>query len=334
MKKMFFKRVLMLAAFVFLLSVPGIASADTDIKVLITIPGRSGEEVYEGTTVNTAQSTPVVYYGDNRSLGTLRVSGKKDISNPIKNGDRIMAVLPEGLCYMQAPTAQNFRDYVSWPESIDGVKNKVKKVKFVSGTPRSITLEFEQVDSSDGTVALDFLYNRENTSTVRVAPLIKKAGEFKSDPQGKVTRAEFFEMLGENTLPFSTCPLIFSEDTKPLKERFTDTAGMTSGQLSNTSILVDSGLIEGYEGGLLRPDEYITRAEAAHLAGKIFSQSVKKAIFSDEIPGWASGVHTAAELGIVVGYPDGTFRPEGLIKKQEIINLFQKTIEAYSLTAK
>jgi hypothetical protein len=255
------------------------------------------------------------------------VTGKKEAGARVEAGDQIMAVLPVGICYMTAPSAENFRRYVEWPEAVGGVRNVIQDVKFIAGTPRSITVEIKSISQSDGAVALDFHYDEKDRSAVRLAPFIEKIKEFKADPGGKVTRAEFFELLAENNLPFAACPLQFADSGKPLAERFSDTAPMTSLEAGNATLLADAGLLAGY-GGILRPGEYITRAEAVHLVGKIFPPADKKAAFSDDIPGWATGVDTAAVHGIVAGYPDGTFRPEEFINRQEVITLLQRMIES------
>lgn len=311
-----------------LVILPGTARADSDIVLTITSPV-SGQPEYKVITVNSPEDTPTVHFGDNRTLSTARVTGKEEAGAQVKAGDRIMAVLPEGLCYMKTPDAVNFRDYVAWPGTVGGVKNIIQEVKFISGTPRSVTVELEEVEGAGGTMALDFLYGKEDLSAVRVAPFIGKIKQLNTDPEGRVTRAEFFDLLAENNLAFAACPLNFAESGKALAERFSDTAGMTPPEISNATLLADSGLLAGCGGGLLGPEEYITRAEAAHLVGKIFPSADKKAAFSDPIPGWATGVDTAAARGIVIGDPEGTFRPGEYITRQEVINLLQRMIESF-----
>lgn len=88
--------------------------------------------------------------------------------------------------------------------------------------------------------------------------------------------------------------------------------------------LVELGIVNGYEDGTYRPEQNVSRAEMAKLlvvamglepAAKL-SEGVTK--FSDVNGGWASGyVNIAAEYGYIIGYPDGTFRPDDTVSYAE-----------------
>lgn len=92
---------------------------------------------------------------------------------------------------------------------------------------------------------------------------------------------------------------------------------------------MNAGVIAGHQGGLLKPDDFITRAEAANLVGKIFPPGNQNVNYKDTIPVWASGLINATANGIVAGYPDGAFRPDNIITKSETLTLLQKTLESY-----
>lgn len=317
------------------LVVPTAAGADGDITISVKDPsGKVGGNI-EGTTVNTVLSTPRVSYGENRVLGTLRITGKKDISVPVQPGNRVLVSLPPGICYMRPPTAENYRNYVEWPEILDGVKNQVHNsdgkpgIVFVSGTPHSITLEAGNVDKSGKVMVIDILYNKENYSAVRVSRLLEAVREYEDNPDENVTRLDFFKKLADITLPFSSCPLKLVNTDKPFNERFTDVARMTPQEIDKIKPLVDSGVIVGHQGGFLKPDDYITRAQAANLVGKLYPLSDKKIGFQDTVPEWAVGINAAVAKGIVVGYPDNTFKPDQFITKAEVLTLLQRTLESY-----
>lgn len=316
---------------------PAAAGAEGNIVIKVSDPDAKAGENYEGNTINSVLSTPTVAYGDNRIMGTLRITGKKDISVPLSPGNKVMVTLPLGLCYMQTPTAENYKYYVDWPQSLDGSKNQIQDVgneagvKFISGTPRSIIVEINNIDSTGKVVVLDFVFNKENYSTTRVSQLLDAANEFKNGPDGKITRLEFFEMLADLTVPFSSCPWrpILNND-KTLLEYFSDIDMITPQEIENIKPLVDSGVIVGYQ-GMLEPNNYITRAQAAHVVGELFHQYDQKPAFKDDLPVWATGINAAAAKGIVVGYPDGTFKPDQFITKSEVLSLLQKTIESYEV---
>lgn len=86
----------------------------------------------------------------------------------------------------------------------------------------------------------------------------------------------------------------------------------------------DKGLINGYPDGSLRPDEGITRAQFARMLRSVFQYAVPQSTveqksFTDvEAGGWYSkDVAAAAAAGIINGYPDGSFRPNELVKRQD-----------------
>lgn len=91
--------------------------------------------------------------------------------------------------------------------------------------------------------------------------------------------------------------------------------------------LVARGQVRGFPDGTFRPEAPVTRAEFTKLlvlatgtgaglppAQPSFSR------FRDVRGHWAQGyVEAAAESGLVMGYPDGLFRPDGRITRQEAI---------------
>ncbi|MDI6817006.1 MAG: S-layer homology domain-containing protein [Actinomycetota bacterium] len=92
------------------------------------------------------------------------------------------------------------------------------------------------------------------------------------------------------------------------------------------SFLADRDIIEGYPNNLFYPDRSMTRAEFVKIIilaiGK-GAPSASSSHFADVADGfWAKGyIERAKELGIVAGYPDGTFRPNNSISRQEIAKI-------------
>lgn len=99
--------------------------------------------------------------------------------------------------------------------------------------------------------------------------------------------------------------------------------------------LSDLDILTGYTDGTFGAERTITRAEAAAvifrtLAGK---QSASEnyqggTIFSD-VPAdhWASGyINFCTELGIINGYPDGTFKPEQTINYGEYVTMLVRAL--------
>jgi hypothetical protein len=88
------------------------------------------------------------------------------------------------------------------------------------------------------------------------------------------------------------------------------------------SLLAMQGIISGYPNGTFKPLGNITRAEMCTLLMKSETRNPKSETnpnFQDLKPDhWAAKyIIQAAEQGVVKGYPDGTFRPNGNITRAE-----------------
>ena len=83
--------------------------------------------------------------------------------------------------------------------------------------------------------------------------------------------------------------------------------------------------IIGFDDGLIHPERNLTRAEAASIFFRLLDEDVRAAAmtkentFTDVQPGdwYCTAVSTMASLGILKGYPDGSFRPNGTITRAE-----------------
>jgi len=89
------------------------------------------------------------------------------------------------------------------------------------------------------------------------------------------------------------------------------------------------GIIHGFEDGTFRPGEPVTRAQFAKIivtalgVGEAAQYAAGATKFAD-VPAdhWATGyINVAADLGIIVGYPDGTFAPENQVSYAEAIKM-------------
>ncbi len=320
------------------LFLPQSVKADTNLVVKISDPDRpQGETQYIGNTVYTVLSNPVVTWGENRELGTLRVNGKPGIAVPVYPGNKIQISLPKGVAYMQVPSEETYKKYVEWPTTLNGKKNQVcdgngkAGMKFIAATPSSLTLEVGNVDSSGEIMIIDFVFNQTGLSKVRMARFVEEMEDYDRNPDAKVSRWEFFKLLyGVALQSTSPSPTIIGT-VENLDEKFSDIGDLHPADEYKIIELVNAGLISGYEGGLLKPQQNITRAEAVSVIGKAFKSKSGRANFIDQIPAWAEeGINSAYAAGICYGYPDGNFRPEQELSKQEATMLLQSCLEYYS----
>lgn len=321
-----------------LITVPAAASADSDIAVKIYDPDKgydSNDEDRGNDAISySALSVPAVTFGDNRELGTFRVQGKEGVL-PLSPGQKVKVELPLGTCYMQAPTADSYKMYVTWPESLpDGGKNQIRDddnlpgIKFLEGTPRSLTVEIGKLDSSGEMMVFDFIFDQENYSTVRISRLIDEVKSLEADPDGKISRLDFFKLLADTAVPFPTFPLDLGDDSLNPSEIFSDLSQVAEKDIRKISPLVNAGLIVGYPDKRLGPNDYITGTEAANLIGKIFPSAKTENGFTGPLPEWAQTVVQAIHLGIVNG---DTFRPDAYVTKEEALNMLQRTMECYQV---
>ena len=97
-------------------------------------------------------------------------------------------------------------------------------------------------------------------------------------------------------------------------------------------------IIEGIGGGLFEPDREMTRAEFAAVIVRALGLQPEKgaAPFTDVSESdWHSAfVKTAQSYGLIDGYPDGTFRPDDPITREQAMTVLARAKELTGLKAK
>ena len=99
--------------------------------------------------------------------------------------------------------------------------------------------------------------------------------------------------------------------------------------------------IIGYEDGLVRPNSEISRGEVATIFYRLLRDEIRKTNWSQDNSYtdmtsdiWSnSAVSTLNKMGIISGYPDGTFRPDESITRAEFakvaVNFFEYKVNGY-----
>ncbi|MDJ0737319.1 MAG: family 10 glycosylhydrolase [Nostocaceae cyanobacterium] len=86
--------------------------------------------------------------------------------------------------------------------------------------------------------------------------------------------------------------------------------------------LAQRRILNGYPDGTFRPDKSVTRAEFAAIAATVFNKPQEREYvpFTDVPPShWAAkAIQKAYERGFIVGYPDGSFRPNNRIARGDV----------------
>ncbi|MBI5753905.1 S-layer homology domain-containing protein [Candidatus Peregrinibacteria bacterium] len=130
------------------------------------------------------------------------------------------------------------------------------------------------------------------------------------------------------TPPVSQPPLVVDNtvDTPtPVDAKIFSDVEIGSKYYVATKYLSDKGIIKGYNDGTFRPAQTVNRVESL----KFILASIHAAIASGQLPfkdvkpdAWyADYLFTAYERSIVVGNPDGTFRPEANVNKAEFFKI-------------
>ena len=130
-------------------------------------------------------------------------------------------------------------------------------------------------------------------------------------------------------------PEIYTQDTRPeedktetdslaayknSKSRYTDIA---EDMAQYMELLADKCIMDGYDDGSFKPENTVTRAEAAAVISRLFRLEQNSCAFSDVPAGhWAEGyIGAFSALGIMGGYSDSTFRPDNAISYDELFKV-------------
>lgn len=140
-------------------------------------------------------------------------------------------------------------------------------------------------------------------------------------PEGNITRAEvasiFYRLLTDASRDRFYCR------TNPYPD-------VNEGNWFNTAIstLTNAGVLCGRTDGTFDPNGYITRAELSTIAARFYDASYSGADYFPDIDGhWAREyINSAASIGLIFGYPDGTFRPNNNITRAETVSIINRTL--------
>ncbi|MCR1848883.1 S-layer homology domain-containing protein [Paeniclostridium sordellii] len=132
--------------------------------------------------------------------------------------------------------------------------------------------------------------------------------------ENKITRGEIATMLSRIILDGKQVPIT--------ENKFNDISNDYWAK-NEVNYLASKGLFNGYEDGTFRPENPITRAEVATIlvrSNSDIKQKLKKVFPDIDDSHWASKyIEKAAELGYMLGYEDGSFKPDQVITRGETV---------------
>ncbi|TDG00236.1 S-layer homology domain-containing protein [Paenibacillus piri] len=135
-------------------------------------------------------------------------------------------------------------------------------------------------------------------------------------PDAAITRAEWMKLVNR----------LFSYEGRS-DTAFADVRD-SDWYAADVSTAVRAGYMSGYGDGTMRPENRLTREEAAVIlsrVGKLTDDAAAVGRFADPIAEWSrGGVGAAAAAGWLDGYPDGTFGPSKPITRAEAVVMLDR----------
>lgn len=146
-------------------------------------------------------------------------------------------------------------------------------------------------------------------------------------PDNPITRAEFLA-LANKSMGFSQTETInFSDVTKD------------AWYYNQISMAIAAGYVGGYPDSTFRPEDNVTRAEAAAMIAKLANLPLEEkpatSQFSDAnaFPKWSqTAIEAVVKAGLMSGYPDNTFQANTNITRAESIVILNKVYEKKTTT--
>lgn len=169
--------------------------------------------------------------------------------------------------------------------------------------------------------------------------LVDGVGGKRFDPKSSVTRAQLAKLISRAATANYDLKEVALPTYRPAERLlFTDVPAdyWADSDLQNAAHL---GLMKG-DSGRFRPGDPVTRAEMATILiralGREGDAEAKKASIpfrdASAVPEWAKGsVALAAEIGLIRGYNDGYFRPEGNLSREEAAAMISRYLHQLPL---
>ena len=145
------------------------------------------------------------------------------------------------------------------------------------------------------------------------------------NPDSPITRQEFAVLLARY--------LGSSQDHSSVQLPFADTNEIASWALNGAKAMYSLGIIKGSSDGsgklYFNPTANVSRQEAVTMLGRLtekgYAQGALKFTDSSAIQSWAAEyVSTLSEMGILTGFNDGSFRPNGAMTRAQVATVLYK----------
>lgn len=162
------------------------------------------------------------------------------------------------------------------------------------------------------------------TNKVSVKPYMSgydEKGAMLFKPNNKISRAEIATVLSVLDDNF---------DNNTVYQNLSDDVNANAWYKNYVNFAVFKEYISGYEDGTIRPDNMITRAEFASMIARYINVTPAEGQdrFND-IEGYywcRQQINALADMGIISGYDDGSFKPNNFITRAEAVSIINRML--------
>ena len=296
----------------------------------------------EGATYNVTGSQTEVGKSDNEFTYELNANTKASNYNITMYKGELVITAADSVAYKVEHYKQNLDgSYNKTPDDIDllsgtaGTHTAAAAKGYPGFTPGTVT---QEKIKSDGTTTIRIQYTR-NSYTLTINYVYRDGSKAAESHIETILYGKDYSVTSPKISGYTADKLVVS-GTMPaenitVKVTYTKNGGHHPRPKPTVEIEDDDALglnttdhfayIVGYGNGEVRPQNNITRAEVATIFFRLLTDDVrdenltKTNRYSDvtRADWYNTAVSTLSSMGIITGYPDGTFRPNAAITRAE-----------------
>ena len=304
--------------------------------------GGNGFADGEGATYNVTGSQTEVGKSDNEFTYELNANTKANNYNITMYTGELVITAADSVAYKVEHYKQNLDgSYNDTPNDIDplsgtaGTLTAAAAKDYPGFTPGTVT---QEKIKSDGTTTVEIQYTR-NSYTLTINYVYRDGSKAAESHIETILYGKDYSVTSPKISGYTADKLVVSgtmpADNRTVTVTYTKNGGHHPRPKPTVEIEDDDALglnttdhfayIVGYGNGEVRPQNNITRAEVATIFFRLLTDDVrdenltKTNRYSDvAATSWYNtAVSTLSSMGIITGYPDGTFRPNAAITRAE-----------------
>lgn len=304
--------------------------------------GGNGFADGEGATYNVTGSQTEVGESANAFTYTLNNNTKESNYNITKHEGKLKITAADSVAYKVEHYKQNLDgSYNNTPNDIDSLSGTAGTLTAAAAkdypgfTPGTVT---QEKIKSDGTTTIKIQYTR-TPYTLTINYVYRDGSKAAESHIETILYGKDYSVTSPKISGYTADKLVVSgtmpADNRTVTVTYTKNGGHHPRPKPTVEIEDDDALglnttdhfayIVGYGNGEVRPQNNITRAEVATIFFRLLTDDVrdenltKTNRYSDvAATSWYNtAVSTLSSMGIITGYPDGTFRPNAAITRAE-----------------